>query len=156
MELLADAVSMTFTLGLILPGFYFLATQDFYYIGVIGAVLGANALVMGIKPFLVAVLGSHDPWIRPIGARNCNALGDGGASGGRPGFPSGHMTTATVCVSALWLRDHNPLILWLGIPWIVAMGWARWAKQCHNWQQILGGIAFGVTCAAALHWFYAQ
>jgi membrane-associated phospholipid phosphatase len=156
MEALANVVSVTFSLGLILPVFYFLATQDFYYISVIGTVLGANALVMGLKPSLVAVFGAHDPWLRPAGARDCDALCDGGASGGRPGFPSGHMTTATVCVASLWLRDRNPLTLWLGIPWIVVMGWARWAKQCHNWPQILGGVAFGGACAAVLHWFYAQ
>ena len=156
MESAANAVSLTFTLGVLLPAVFFLGSQDFYYIALLVGVIGANVLVMGVKP-LVAALSSEADWtLRPAGARNCDALCDGGASGGRPGFPSGHVTTATMCVAGLWLRGRDPWALWLGVPWIAAMGWARWAKQCHNWPQITGGVVFGGACALGLHWLYTH
>lgn len=156
MEFLANAVSVTFTLGVILPAAFFLGTQDFYYVALLGGVVGANALVMGIKPLVTGLFGNAEWSRRPVGARDCDALCDGGASGGRPGFPSGHVTTAAMCVTGLWLRGGDPLALWLGVPWVAAMGWARWAKHCHNSQQIAGGAVFGGACALGLHWLYTH
>jgi membrane-associated phospholipid phosphatase len=157
MELLANAISITFTIGVIAPAVLFLGSQDFYYVILLSGIIGANALVMGLKP-LVAALFSDAEWSRrPAGARDCDALCDGGASGGIPGFPSGHVTTATMCVVGLWLHGgYNPWALWLGVPWIAAMSWARWAKHCHNWQQIVGGLVFGGGCATSLHWLYTH
>jgi membrane-associated phospholipid phosphatase len=156
MELMANVISLSFTLGVLLPAVYFIGSQDFYYVVLLGGVLGANVLVMGLKPLVADLFGDVGWSRRPAGARDCNALCDGGASGGRPGFPSGHVTTATMCVAGLWLRGRDPLALWLGVPWIAAMGWARWAKQCHNWQQIAGGVVFGGACAMGLHWLYTH
>lgn len=152
-ELIANAVSISFLLALVVPAASFLMTQDFYYVGLIGGIVGANALVMGIKPALTAIVGSAEVLRRPAGAHDCDALCDGGASGGRPGFPSGHMTTVTMCVLGMWLRQpgRGDLVLWLGVPWIAAMAWARWAKQCHNWPQIAGGVVFGGVCAMGLY-----
>lgn len=157
MESVANAVSITFTLGIIAPAVLFLRSWDFYYIVLLGGIIGANALVMGLKPLVAALFNKAEWPLRPAGARDCDALCNGGASGGRPGFPSGHVTTATLCVVGFWLYGgRQPWILWLGVPWIVAMSWARWAKQCHNWQQILGGIVFGGVCAMGLHWLYTH
>ncbi len=150
MEYIANAVSITFMLGLILPAGMFLITQDPYYVALIGGVLGTNAIVMGVKPLAVSLFGRADTLLRSDGARDCDALCNGGPSGGRPGFPSGHMTTVSMCVAGLWLRDSNPLALWLGVPWIAAMAWARWVKKCHNWAQIMGGIVFGGVAAAVI------
>ncbi len=80
---------------------------------------------------------------RPAGAAGCDLFCMGGPVGGQPGFPSGHMTTVTFWVVATWLRSHDRHILWFGVPWIAAMAWARAVKNCHNWQQIVGGILFG-------------
>ena len=151
MEALANAVSITFMLGLAVPAFMFLGTQDLYYVALMGSVLGANAIVMGVKPLVVALFGDVEALVRPAGARDCDALCNGGPSGGKPGFPSGHMTTVSICVAGLWLHGgRNPLVLWLGVPWIAAMAWARWAKKCHNWTQIVGGIVLGVALAVGL------
>jgi hypothetical protein len=59
------------------------------------------------------------------------------------------MTTVTMFVAILWLRFGDERILWVGIPWILAMAWARWAKRCHNLIQIAGGVATGVLGAIA-------
>ena len=154
MELIANAVSITFMLGLAVPATMFIITQDLYYVALIGCVLGANAIVMGVKPLAVALFGNADMLVRPAGARDCDALCNGGPSEGRPGFPSGHMTTVAICVAGLWLHGRDPLVLWLGVPWIAVMAWARWAKKCHNWQQIVGGVVLGAALAVGLQWFF--
>jgi membrane-associated phospholipid phosphatase len=132
----------------------YVTSQDIYYLVILGGIVGANAIVMGVKPLAVAVFGEADALLRPAGARDCGALCNGGPSGGRPGFPSGHMTTVTTCVAGLWLHGRDPFALWLGVPWIAAMAWARWAKKCHNWAQIMGGIALGVAIAAGIARFF--
>lgn len=155
MELIANAVSISFILGLVVPALMFVATQDLYYAALVGGVLGANAIVMGVKPTAAAFFGGADAVVRPAGARDCDALCNGGPSGGKPGFPSGHMTTVSMCVAGLWLHGgREPMVLWLGLPWVAAMVWARWAKKCHNWVQIAGGIVLGVALAAGLQRFF--
>jgi hypothetical protein len=47
-------------------------------------------------------------------------------------------------VAALWWHTQSPIVLWIGVPWITAMAWARHAKRCHNWQQIVAGICTGL------------
>lgn len=157
MESMANAVSITFALGVIAPSVFFLGSQDFYYVVLLGGIIGANAVVMGLKPLIAALFNDAEWSLRPAGARDCHALCNGGPSGGYPGFPSGHVTTATMCVAGLWLHGgRDPWALWLGVPWIVAMGWARLEKRCHNWQQIVGGVVFGGICAVGLHWLYTH
>jgi membrane-associated phospholipid phosphatase len=154
MEAAANVISVTFLVGLIVPMLMYVTSQDIYYLVILGGIVGANAIVMGVKPLAVAVFGEADALLRPDGARDCGALCNGGPSGGRPGFPSGHMTTVTTCVAGLWLHGRDPFALWLGVPWIAAMAWARWAKKCHNWAQIMGGIALGVAIAAGIARFF--
>jgi membrane-associated phospholipid phosphatase len=100
-----------------------------------GLLLLMNVAVAVLKP----IFGTTGLFARPAGASGCDLFCIGGPVGGQPGFPSGHMATVTFWVVAL--RDRR--ILWWGIPWIAAMAWARVAKQCHNWQQIVGGIIVG-------------
>ena len=138
---LADWISISFLTALVLPMGIWIYSRDTWYLKLVVGVLGANALVVGIK----TLFGSHSFFGRPAGARGCDILCRGGAVGGVPGFPSGHMTTAAVVVSALWWHTHDIRVLWIGGPWVAAMAWARWAKQCHNWQQIIAGAALGTT-----------
>jgi membrane-associated phospholipid phosphatase len=110
------------------------------------ALLLANVGVAGLKE----LVGSWSP--RPAGARACDAFCMNGPVGGRPGFPSGHVMTATMFVALLWSRTRSTWTLWIGVPWILAMAWSRWAKQCHTPVQMIGGVFFGLAGAAV----YAQ
>jgi membrane-associated phospholipid phosphatase len=106
--------------------------------------LFALLLVANVAVAVTKMIFGNAGWrARPAGARDCDLLCIGGPAGGQPGFPSGHMTTVTFWVVATWLRSRDRRILWWGVPWIAAMAWARAAKSCHNWQQILGGMVFG-------------
>jgi hypothetical protein len=134
MESVANAVSITVTMGVIAPAAMFLVSQDFYYLILLGGIIGTDVLVMGLKPMAATLFLS-----RQADAMDCY----------RPGYPSGHVTTATMCVAGLWFHGgRDPWALWLGVPWIAAMGWAQ---RSHNWQQILGSLVFGSVCVASLH-----
>ena len=54
-------------------------------------------------------------------------------------------------IGSLWLQFQNPMILYIGAPWILAMGWARVAKRCHTWFQVISGLIFGVVAAYGLY-----
>ena len=136
----ADAVSLTFFSSFVIPVILYVQTYELFYIKLIGGLVIANSTVEAIKP----LLGRTGFCGRPAGANACDAFCIGGPVGGRPGFPSGHMTNVTMLVSALWWRIRSPSVIVVGVPWIAAMAWARHAKQCHNWQQIIGGIFTGI------------
>ena len=134
MESVANAVSITVTMGIIAPAAMFLVSQDFYYLILLCGIIGTNVLVTGPTPMVATFFLSPQK---------------GALDYGRPGFPSGHVMTATLCVTGLWLHGgRDPWALWLGVPWITAMGWAQ---RSHNWQQILGSLVFGSVCVASLH-----
>ena len=92
---------------------------------------------------------------RPEGAFNTDYLSrNGSANKDAPGFPSGHMTSITAFCLYMVLRKKgelgweefiigNPIFLGINILSIMAMGFARWYKSCHNMLQIVCGIIFG-------------
>ena len=146
MPLIANIVSISFTGTLISCVFMYWYEDDIWWIWLFGGLVVTNILVWGLK----LLFGTNPPFARPTGASGCDAFCLKGPVGGEPGFPSGHMTFSSMFVTALWLRYHNPLILWIGIPWLLAMGWSRWAKRCHNIEQIVAGTLTGAISAAAL------
>lgn len=90
-------------------------------------------------------------FMRPSKATNCNMFNQGGKVGGAFGFPSGHMSN-TVCFFTLgYLYTRNTKMIYLGILAVLAMGWARLQKQCHNVVQLVGGALIG--CMVAATWY---
>ena len=146
----ANILSMSFVLALLVPVGLYIWTGDSYYIWLAVGIVLANVAVAAIKR-VVAGLNIDGVSRRPALATDCDALCTDGAVGGSPGFPSGHMTTVTMTVVGLWLHwGQQTDILWLGVPWIAAVAWARWAKHCHTWAQIVGGGMFGGAAAVGL------
>jgi membrane-associated phospholipid phosphatase len=145
---LANGVSMSFLGTGIVPTAIYLWTGDVWWIKLVVALFVANAVVAILKE----VIGASGLFARPAGAYACDAFCRNGPVAGRPGFPSGHMTTVTMFVAALWFRYQDERILWIGVPWVFAMAWARWFKRCHNVAQIAGGVATGLAGA----WVYFQ
>ena len=141
---MADTISLSFMTAGVLPAALWIQTADDYYLRLILGILVANLVVAAVKE----VVGAHGVFARPAEASGCDAFCMNGPVGGRPGFPSGHMTTATMLVTCLWIHTGEPVVLWIGVPWMVAMAWARWQKRCHNGVQIAGGVVFGYLSAA--------
>ena len=142
----ANAISVSFLAALLLPLFAYTQTADVFYLYLPTGILVANVVVDGTK----RVLGSTSVFGRPVGATGCDLFCIGGPVGGQPGFPSGHVTTATMFVAATWLHTRAIWILVVGIPWVATMAWARWYKHCHNIPQIVGGVVAGCIGAALM------
>jgi membrane-associated phospholipid phosphatase len=154
----ADVVSLSFLGSFVGPAVAWVATRDTWWLWLLAGLFGANATVAAAKD-ATRWAGVRSGWlVRPAGARGCDAFCVAGASGGAPGFPSGHMTTVATVVAGAWLglREKSDgtrlLVVLLGVPWIAAMAWARWAKKCHSVLQILAGVLWGFTVAAAIGW----
>ena len=92
---------------------------------------------------------------RPEGAYNTDYFSrNGPAPKDSPGFPSGHMTGITLfCVYMIlrkkgnipwdeFLKNNQGFVLF-NILVVLAMGFSRWYKTCHNLFQIVGGIFYG-------------
>jgi len=139
--MVADAVSLSFLLAFIIPIIMFIKGSDFWWLKLLAYLVITNIGVEGLK----MICGTQCP--RPTLANNCNAFCRGGAVGGEPGFPSGHMTTSTMFVVIMWLRFGNNYILLAGVPWLLIMAWSRMIKQCHTWQQICAGMFTGLLFA---------
>ena len=123
-----------------MPVILYIQTDDLFYLKLVFGLVAANAAVEAVKP----LFGRSGFYGRPAGANACDAFCMGGSVGGRPGFPSGHMTNVSMLVAALWWHTQSPIVLWVGVPWVAAMAWARHAKRCHNWQQIVAGVGTGL------------
>jgi len=151
MQGLADAVSMTYIAGFVVPAALWFQSGGrlTWPLWLILAVLVLGVVVEWIKRGLVWA--GAGAWSRrPVGARNCDLWCVGGPAGGAPGFPSGHMATAALLVSALWFRLQSPVVLWIGVPWVGAMAWSRWSKRCHSVLQIAAGAALGALVGALI------
>jgi membrane-associated phospholipid phosphatase len=149
MQWLADAVSMTYVAGFVVPTALWLQSggRESWYIGLIMAVVGMGVAVEWIKRVLTWA--GAGVWSRrPSDARGCDLWCVGGPAGGAPGFPSGHMTTAALLVSGLWFHLRSPAVMWIGVPWVGAMAWSRWSKRCHSVLQIVVGTALGTVIGA--------
>ena len=89
---------------------------------------------------------------RPDDAYDCNITNDDGFCGDEPGFPSGHVASASFFFTLLLLRTNNftkENLIKYNIP-VVIMGIARYKKSCHNVTQIIGGYILGLIVAFSL------
>ena len=143
--MLANLISITLILSFILPIIMYVTSGDGWWLRLLIAIGILDIIVVpSIKLFIGTKSG------RPEGATGCDIFCQTGNNAGEPAFPSGHMATTTLFVVALWLHFKNTYILLVGIPWITAMAWSRWIKQCHDEQQIIGGIITGILFAYVL------
>lgn len=142
----ANAISVSFLVTLVLPLLAYTQTADAFYLYLPTGILITNIAVDGTK----RVLGSSGVFGRPAAAAGCDLFCIGGPVGRQPGFPSGHVTTATMFVAAMWLHTRALWVLIIGVPWVAAMAWARWYKHCHNIPQIVGGVVAGCIGAALM------
>lgn len=90
----------------------------------------------------------YDVVFRPKGAMNCTLFNKGGAVGGHPGFPSGHMAATVFVTMSLIAFSHMTYVQKIiaytsGTLYIVSMAWSRYTKSCHNMSQICMGVIYG-------------
>lgn len=92
--------------------------------------------------------------IRPKGAFNCNILNDDGNQEGKPGYPSGHVSTTSFFVFFLiyiiWSKTSlnkslKYLLSVLLFLYLILIAFTRFNKRCHTINQIIGGTIFGLV-----------
>lgn len=88
---------------------------------------------------------------RPSRANNCNALNKGGSYAEKPGFPSGHTTTAWFIFTYCYLQyQYQPKLfgpVFLTSLYALAVPLARIALHCHTEEQVVGGMLLGILWA---------
>lgn len=88
---------------------------------------------------------------RPEGACGCDYLSKQGDVSGKPGFPSGHMSTISFFVfyninsilQSKYTSTNKNMQILANIILLLSTGWARWIKKCHSVSQIIAGTFLG-------------
>lgn len=139
-----DAISIS-AIGFNLFALFMFFYNDWdFLIGLI-LVLGGQYVIKELTiPLHISILK------RPIGACNCSLYNLGGNVGGKPGFPSGHMSSISFMTNLIYFKfckQKNLLNYILYNFWNIFMGIARYQKKCHNLIQIIGGYLLGLLVA---------
>lgn len=146
--MLADYISSSIIALVCYPFLRFLETQDVKYL-YFGVCLIAIDLSTKVIKYLTRNLG--DLFTRPELATGCDILCREGPCGNKPGFPSGHMTTAAFFSTVFYLTNPSVVTASVGISIIIATAWARYIKNCHNVLQICAGGIYGVIGGAVFY-----
>jgi len=120
-----------------------LPTAFIVYTLYIDPLFGLYMIAINLVAELIKLFVAHEDHpitLRPKEAANCDILLCNGSQGLKPGFPSGHMTFATLF--GLYFYGLTGNILYLHI--IPMMAYARYALKCHNVPQIVCGFILGV------------
>ena len=140
----ANTISLSVLVGLFGPLLAYFYTWNNTFLLMTLEKLALNVVVIILK----YLFGTDGIFGRPAGAKACDLFCIGPPVGGKEGMPSGHMTTATFFVSAMYTHfNGNVWVLVIGIPWVLAMAWSRWTKKCHNIWQLIAGAILGVFAA---------
>jgi hypothetical protein len=84
---------------------------------------------------------------RPKGAYNCNLWANNGNVEGKPGFPSGHVTSITTFFTTFYLLfpEYQGITLPVGAVYTVFMAYSRIYKRCHTLLQTVTGALLGIV-----------
>ena len=89
---------------------------------------------------------------RPQGANNCDLCSKDGDQSGKPGFPSGHLTSIVSFFTSIYLLfpEYRIISLWVGIVYALLMTWSRIHKKCHTLLQTVAGMVLGFSVSVGL------
>jgi len=134
-----------------IPYFLYLLTFDYRWIQVIMYNLIAIFIHDMIKKASIGV--DYQFLKRPVGAINCDLCSKNGDQSGKPGFPSGHVTTAASFFTSIYLLfpEYKENAIWAGILYTILMAWSRISKRCHTLLQTIAGTVLGVGVSVGLH-----
>lgn len=152
-ERVLDYVS-AFNLALIsYPFLQFTLTGDFFFVVFSFSIIVCHLVTAGLKR-LTASYVAHPAFLRPLHARNCDIMCRNGLVGGKPGFPSGHMSSTALFCTLIILYKYRVTgstkfeLMVLGavaFAFTMLTALARFYKGCHNIIQIGCGTVLGVV-----------
>lgn len=147
-----DYVSKFVAVLQVLPFVCYLLTYNLQYLKIqVGWFIISWSVDM-VKLLLVKWFPKDLAFRRP-GGEHCGMFNESNRSDA-PAFPSGHLSTATYIILALWLQlvkdgyiqSTRSKIAILSI-YIGLLSVSRWQKKCHTVPQILTGIIYGGLAA---------
>lgn len=82
---------------------------------------------------------------RPFGATNCDLFSRNGSQEGKPGFPSGHVTSIVSFFVSIYLLfpNYRKYTIPFGIIYTILMAISRINKRCHTLLQVICGALLG-------------
>jgi membrane-associated phospholipid phosphatase len=145
---IADMVSLSLVIMVCFPFVMYGVTKDVkYLLWGIGMVISEV-----INASFKMIVGTKIPaFERPPCAENCSLFNNGGPCGGKPGFPSGHVSMTTCFFFFGYLLTRNVFYLYFGIVWIIAMAWSRIERCCHTPLQTIAGFISGVVSTILMY-----
>jgi membrane-associated phospholipid phosphatase len=92
---------------------------------------------------------------RPIGAMNCDLFSRNGLVEGKPGFPSGHVTSTVSFFVGIYLLfpEYKNFALIGGTMYSILMAISRINKKCHTPLQTIAGATLGLVGTYLLNRF---
>jgi hypothetical protein len=126
-----DYVSLSELVVLLSPLYFWFTTYNVIHLIAFAGIILTMGITESIKHFVLPT------WSRPSGAKGCDLLCLSPNDEGKPGMPSGHMSSLGFYAGFYKITD--PFFYVYGL--LVAA--SRWAKRCHTPAQITAGAVMG-------------
>jgi membrane-associated phospholipid phosphatase len=145
MDTINEVISYSAIGVIALPLVLFFVKKDIRYLYIILLGTANNMIHNIIKNYSLNY--NYEFTKRPQGAYNCNLLANNGNQSGRPGFPSGHVTSITTFFTSIYLLfpEYQTETLTIGSIYTIIMAYSRIYKKCHTLLQTITGALLGVV-----------
>lgn len=143
---LANYVSMSLAVVVVLPWILFVATLDPWFV-----YLGLSIIAVELSTKIIKIIvGTSSIYGRPAEARDCDITCSNGYQGGMYGFPSGHVAVASCVSVALMMKYPSLGSIFVATFFVIVMAWSRLHKRCHNMIQVITGCLYGSLCGVGV------
>jgi hypothetical protein len=151
MSLFDEIISQSLSIVVTLPFIMWITTKDIKWFYVI--LLSYIPLQIHSITKLYSRNLSYEFLKRPPGAANCDMFSRNGNQEGKPGFPSGHMTSTVAFITSVYLLfpEYRYLCINFGIIFSGLMALSRVNKKCHTPLQTYAGTVLGMIVPYLLH-----
>jgi len=145
MDTFQETVSYSLIGIIAAPIIMFFVKRDIRFLYVVLFGLSTNMIHHIIKNYSLNY--DYEFTKRPKGATNCNLWSNNGNVEGKPGFPSGHVTSLTSFFTSIYLLfpEYQEITLPIGAVYTVFMAYSRMYKRCHTLLQTIAGASLGIV-----------
>jgi membrane-associated PAP2 superfamily phosphatase len=153
MSLFDEIVSLSLLPIIGLPYINFLFAYDKRWLYIIISGIISNGIHYLIKK--ISLNYKYNFLFRPKGAYNCDLLSRNGDQSGKPGFPSGHVTSIVTFFTGISLLfpEYRKYSIPIGIVYTLLMTISRINKKCHSISQTIAGSLLGLTVPTIIYIF---
>jgi membrane-associated phospholipid phosphatase len=145
-----EIISQSLMLIIGAPYFLFFITFDIRWLQVI--IYSTIAIFIHDIIKLMSIGSKLEFLKRPQGANNCDICSKNGDQSGKPGFPSGHLTSTVSFFTSIYLLfpEYRMGSLIVGSIYTLLMAWSRIHKKCHTLLQTIAGTVLGISVSVGI------